>query len=120
MPAGVKAIPVRAIQMPEKLTRLAEVIHLGIRHKISPSSSSKMSGMSSSHKLLSRWLTVMMMVTRLWRKPGIRDMKVHWDPGWDLASCHQMMHDTSWTGSICPRCWKSKVHLALHALDLGS
>ena len=70
-------------------------------------------------------VTDMMMVTWLWREPGTRDMidcwlRVHSDLGWDLGSYRHMMFATSLTEFICLNFWKSKAHLVLLVLELGS
>ena len=124
MPVGMSLIPVKAIKAPVGFIRLIETSNLGIRHQ-THLGNNMVPGILLSNKEVTKWSTDMMMVTRLWRGPGKRDLniwrpRVHLDPGWDLAGGRHMMSVTSLTESIFMNSWKGKAHLVLLVLDPGS
>ena len=101
--------------------RPLKTTNLGIRHQ-THLGNDMVPGILFSNKEVARGSTDMMTITRLWREPGIQDLRiwcprVHLEPGWGLASCQRMMSATSLVESICLNSWRGRAHLVLLALD---
>ena len=60
-------------------------------------------------KTVMKMMSSMMMVTRLWRTPGIKEkMKGLWDPESEEGCIQKMIADIGWTDSECRRELKRK------------
>ena len=101
VPVGLSLIPVKAIKAPVEFIQLIETSNLGIRHQ-THLGNNMAPDILSSNKEVTKGSAGMMMVTRLWREPGMQDSRiwcprVHLEPGWDLASCRHMTSAISLT-----------------------